>query len=230
MIKESFLEMAERHQAGDMLVQGEWKMSSVGCFNRDYGNDPHDFAALSKSSGYPEWKHRIQETVFERLTLDDAIKWHVQFAQKMETIKDFDVFYHSFMIGVLEVALPHDKYNVVQPVIDLHKNYENATSDDWEKARAAEETARASAKVDWHWVKACKRRSANAVHYAGLHAIESAAAASFATFWADMVVDAVRAAVESWAAARFGAGSAAGAGDDAWKKIEDAFLKANGGE
>lgn len=151
MVKESFLEMAKRHQAGNMLVQGAWQRCSVGCFNLDYGNDPNDFAALADSTGYPEWTHRLQEKVFENLPSKDAKNWHVQFAEKMEAVKDFDALYHSFMVGVLEIALPHDKHGVVQPVIDLHKNYKNATEKDWKKAedaaRAAADAAEAAARA-----------------------------------------------------------------------------------
>jgi len=132
MYKESFLEMAKRHKERDILVQGEWDMCSVGCFNRDYGNALDDFEALSLSTGYPEWVHRVQEAVFESLTEDDAINWHVQFAQKMETVKDFEAFYHSIMVSVLEPVLPYDKYGVAQTVIDLHKDYKNVTSEDWD--------------------------------------------------------------------------------------------------
>jgi hypothetical protein len=135
MIKESFLEMAKRHKAGDMLVQGDYQTCSVGCFNRDYGNNPNDFEALAASTGYREWTHRIQEVIFEGLPEDHAKNWHVQFAEKMETVKDFDALYHSFMVGVLKVALPHVKYGVVQPVIDLHENYKDATPEDWENAK-----------------------------------------------------------------------------------------------
>ena len=145
MIKESFLEMAERHTAGDMLAQREWQTCSVGCFNLDYGNDPDDFGALARSTGYEEWTHHVQEAVFEGLPEDDAINWHVQFADKMLTVKNFEVFYHSFMIGVLKIVLPHDKHGVVQPVIDLHKDYKNVTLDAWEKAEDAARAVRAAA-------------------------------------------------------------------------------------
>jgi hypothetical protein len=203
VIKESFLEMAKRHQAGDMLVQGAWQTCSVGCFNRDYGNDPYDFAALARSTGYKEWTHRLQEKVFESLPEKYAKDWHVQFAEKMETVKDFDALYHSFMIGVLEVALPHDKYGVVQPVIDLHRDYQSATPEDWEEvADAARDAAEADAAWDAAWAAAWAAKDA---------ARDAARAAAW---------DAEAAAWAVWAAARAAA----------WKDIRDAFLNADGGE
>lgn len=132
---ESFLEMAIRHRALDLLAQGEWKTCSVGCFNKEYGNAPADIKALSKSTGYPVWVHRLQERLFEYLPENCALDWHVQFADKMLTIKDFKAFYHSFMVGVLKIVLPHDKHDVVQPVIDLHTNYSCATPEDWVHVR-----------------------------------------------------------------------------------------------
>ena len=217
MIKESFSEMAKRHQAGDMLVQGTWEMCSVGCFNRDYGNDPYDFAALAKSTGYKEWTHHIQEAVFEHLPSEDAKNWHVQFADKVETVKDFDALYHSFMAGVLEVVLPHDKYGVVQPVIDLHRNYKNATEEDWDEARAKAKAAWAEASA---WAA---RGAARAVSK------DAARAAAWAAAEADAARDAAWAAADAaWAAAWDAARDAARAA--AWKDIGDAFLNADGGE
>ena len=169
MIKESFLEMAKRHKAGDMLGQGEWQTCSVGCFNRDYGNAINDFAALADSTGYEEWTHHIQEAVFEGLPNEDAINWHVQFAEKMETVKDFDAFYNSFMVGVLEIALPHDKHGVVQPVIDLHKNFGNATPDDWKEVAEAARDA-AAKEAAWEAWAAARADAWQKIKYAFLNA------------------------------------------------------------
>lgn len=207
MIKESFLEMAKRHQVGDILAQGEWETCSVGCFNLDYGNDPCDFAALARKSGYEEWTHHVQEAVFEGLPEDDAINWHVQFAEKMLTVKDFDSFYHSFMVGVLEVALPHDNYNVVQPVIDLHKDYENATPDDWNDASKAAYAASSAARAN-----------------------KDASAASAAKTAAYAAQDSAR--MWPWAPWTTSAVASASPGTPtrtvAWHKIKDAFLNADG--
>jgi len=142
---ETFLQMAERHHAADgMLAKGrfEWSGSSacsVGCFNHDLGNEPADFEALSRFSGYPEWAHHIQETLFECLPEPDNRDWHVQFAKACEAITDWDAAYHQMMIAILMVALPHDtsQEQVVQAVIDLHGRGKEVSSREWAAAGTA---------------------------------------------------------------------------------------------
>ncbi|MDA8647181.1 hypothetical protein N9L75_03730 [Porticoccaceae bacterium] len=79
-----------------------------------------------------EWVDSVKEELSQGLSNDELKQWDSDFKVKVEAVKDFSVLYHSFMLGLLEVALPHDKYGVVQPVIDLHKDYKNVTSEDWE--------------------------------------------------------------------------------------------------
>jgi hypothetical protein len=221
MIKESFLEMAKRHKAGDMLVQGDYQTCSVGCFNRDYGNDLNDFKALAGSTGYREWTHHIQEAIFEGLPEDDAKNWHVRFAEKMETVKDFDALYHSFMVGVLKIALPHDKNGVVQPVIDLHENYKDVTSEDWEKAKLETNAAEAEAWTGPVTLSESYSWSADAVIHAAIHATNEAMSAD----------EVARNTVEAVAKA----GDPSEYYSDevffvAWQEISDVFLNAKGGE
>ena len=63
---ETFLQMAERHRAADMLAKGrfDWtgQACSIGCFNHDLGQEPGDFAALAAFTGYPEWAHRTHRS------------------------------------------------------------------------------------------------------------------------------------------------------------------------
>jgi hypothetical protein len=213
--KKSFLEMAKDHQAGDMLVQGVWDTCSVGCFNREYGNEIHDFEALAVSTGYPEWTHRVQESVFEGLPKDDARNWHVQFAQKMETVKDFDALYHSFMIGVLEVALPHGKHSVIQPVIDLHKNYKNTTPDEWKETEDA-----ANYEADSMLYRSSPTWAAASAANAAANAKTSSAAAAARTAVRAVEVARATEGLEVQGSAVF----------KAWQKIGDGFLNAPGGE
>lgn len=148
---ETFLQMAERHRAADMLMQGDFEMHdgkacSVGCFNHDLGSEADDFAALAKFSGYPEWTHHLQEAVFENLPKDASKNWHVDFARACEGVTDWVAVYHQTMIAALEIALPHDKSGYVQRVIDLHKQGPEVTQDQWTAARAAaRDSARAAA-------------------------------------------------------------------------------------
>ena len=144
MTQETYLEMAHRHRDMDNLAKGEFsfkngKACSVGCFNHDLGNDPSDFAALSKFSTFPEWSHRLQEAVFEIFTDELGRNWHVDHAEASSKVTDWVKCYHLTMVAILEVALPHDTSDgrVVQRVIDLHRGYQDATDDQWAAAWSA---------------------------------------------------------------------------------------------
>jgi hypothetical protein len=153
---------------------------------------------------HEQWTGQVREAIWQYLSEEDTKHWHVQFAQKVETVKDFDALYHSFMVGLLEVILPHDKHGVVQPVIDLHKNYKNVTPNDWEKARDAVKAA-----VDAAWV-------------GGGSAVRAATVSAMLSVAAKAAGDAAKAAVmtaviaRAWIAFR----------TEDWQKIRDAFLNA----
>ncbi|MDA8646789.1 hypothetical protein N9L75_03655 [Porticoccaceae bacterium] len=165
------------------------------------------------------WTRQVREVILQGLSEQDAKHWPVQFSQKVETVKDFEVLYHSFAVGVLEVALPHDKYGLAKPVVDLHKDYKNASLEDWERVRAetmvlVKATAPAlAADANRGLIK-----EADAVVMAVRAGIEGDVANSFAVANAGAVANAV--ANAAWVSPD----------DDALQKIRDAFLNADGGD
>ena len=164
---ETFLQMAERHREADQLAKGRFEYDgsacSVGCFNHDLGQRPGDFRALSLHTGYPEWVHRLQEAVFEGLSLEAAKDWHVDFAKKCEKVTDWDSEYHRIMIGILKISLPNDTSNpsVVQMYIDLHKIGAEVSDDKWSAAWSAAESAAESAwSAAWSAAQSAARSAA----------------------------------------------------------------------
>jgi hypothetical protein len=216
MTQETFAEMARRHREADMLAAGDFQMvagqaCSVGCFCHDYGLTPGDYEGLAKLTGYPEAAHHLQEAIFERLPEADRADWHVAFAEKSETVTDWQPVIDKTVLASLRIAEPHDtsEGKVVAIVIALYKrrlNGDNPSDAEWYAARVAAFAADAVG-------GAARAARATARHAAGAAAWATAEAA-----WAT--------AEAAWAAesARDAARDAAGAA--AWVKIRDAFLNA----
>lgn len=208
MTQETFAEMARRHREADMLAAGNFQMvggqaCSIGCFCHDYGLKPGDFEGLAKLTGYPETAHRLQETIFERLPETERADWHVAFAEKLETVTDWQSVIDKTVLASLRIAEPHDtsENRVVAMVIDLYEqrlNGDNPSDAEWAAARA---TARdAAGNAAW--------AAGNAARAARDAAGNAAGNATWNATWA--IADA--------------AGDAAG--DAAWVQIRDAFLNA----
>jgi hypothetical protein len=215
MTQETFAEMARRHRDADMLVAGEFKVvggqaCSIGCFCHDYGLGPADFEGLAKITKYPEAAHHLQEAIFEGLPESKRANWHVAFAEKSETVTDWQSVIDKTVLASLRIAEPHDtsEGKVVAAVIALYERRltgDNPSEAEWAAARDAAWAARAT--------KAAARAAAGA-----------AGAAAFAAFAAR---DAAWAAWDAAGAAAFAAFAAwDAAGDAAWVQVRDAFLNA----
>lgn len=102
---------------------------------------------------FPEWTHGLQEYLFERLEGDASKEWHVQFADAASKVADWEKAYHLTMIAILNVVLPHDTSEgaVVQRIIDLHRNYAEASVRDWFAARWAARWVAGDAAGDARW-------------------------------------------------------------------------------
>ena len=233
MTQETFAEMARRHRDADMLAAGSFKMvngksCSISCFCHDYGLEPSDFAGLAKKTKYPEAGHRLQEAIFEGLPETERADWHVAFAEKAETVTDWQRVIDKTVLASLRIAKPHDtsESKVVAIIIDLYErrlNGDNPSDAEWYDARAAafaadavgaaagaaRATARAAA---WAtaWATAQSAWAEGAADAAG-----SAAGAAWAA-----ACDAVGAAKPGWAMSWYDADAAA------WMQIRDAFLNA----
>ena len=157
MTQETFAEMARRHRDADMLVAGVFKMidgqaCSIGCFCHDYGLEPNDFAGLAKITDYPEAAHYLQEAIFEGLPETERANWHVSFAKKAETVKDWQTVIGKTVLASLRIAEPHDKSEgkVVAMVIGLYeRKLEGDNPSDAEWKAAAEAAALDASSAAW---------------------------------------------------------------------------------
>jgi hypothetical protein len=218
MTQETFLEMAIRHRADDMLVARRFevidgKACSIGCFCHDYGLEPSDFSGLAEITKYPEEAHHLQEAIFEGLPKSERANWHVAFAEKAATVTDWQMVIDKTVLASLRIAEPHDtsESKVVATVIDLYERRltgDNPSDAEWASAESA----------SW----------ASAGSAAGSSAGSAAGSAAWAAGAAE-AADAAEAAV--WAAriakrASEGAAAAGAAESAAWVQIRDTFLNA----
>ncbi len=93
-LKEIFVDEIIRHREADMIIQGTygkengtWKGCAVGCsihslnlkLGKDY--DTSDHSVYEKELGIPEWLARLEDTIFEGLTVEESKSWPEKFAK-----------------------------------------------------------------------------------------------------------------------------------------------------
>ena len=177
MTQETFLEMAIRHRADDMLVAQRFEMvdgqaCSIGCFCHEHGLKPNDFSGLAKITGYPEAAHNLQEAIFEGLPEAERADWHVAFAEKAETVTDWQAVIDKTVLASLRIAELHDTSTgkVVSAVIALYERRltgDNPSETEWDAAGAAA------------WAAWAARAAAGAAAWAASHAARAAGAAAW---------------------------------------------------
>lgn len=185
LLKQTYIDRAEKHYTADEIVQGiYWKNGKgcrVGCLSHD-GENAH--FELEKQTNIPEWLSCVADTIHEGLTEEESKSWPVRFI-KAVPVKVFTKEWSAidiakkikapFLIMVLESTLEtfdHNEYPDVKSAVDgsitLWKR-DDFGSDDW---RAAAAPTRAAAKA------AAKAAAAAAA------AVEEAAEASAWAMWA----------------------------------------------
>lgn len=205
-IKQKYLKRVEKHRLADELVQGvawqDGKGCAVGCTLESYNH-----AQYEKELGIPEWLARVEDTIFEGLTEEDAQMWPERFLAAIHPGADLDKIKHPFIIFVLQSNLKnfdHKKCPAVakatNDIIALHERDEPDESPAWRAAwRAAENAA-----DDVAW-----RAAQSATQSAAWHAAWNAA-------WSAAQSEAWRA---TWSAARSGAQS------EAYKTFSDKLIE-----
>ncbi len=99
----------------DMILQGtysqgtgdNWRGCAVGCSihslnrlqNKRYTTDDH--TVYEEALGIPEWLARLEDTIFEGLPKDDAMKWPLRFAKAVPVGKDLESIKWKFCAFVL---------------------------------------------------------------------------------------------------------------------------------
>ncbi|MFT6347106.1 MAG: hypothetical protein ACJAYB_000087 [Psychromonas sp.] len=141
--KETAIELMKGHQVADLIQQGDWfnPISGVGCC---YGCMMQtDDNALEKAAvfmGVPLWFVYLSEAVFEGLPEEDSIFFPVQLLQLIPVDTDLTPVLHLTAIArltPLAALTTGEVKSCINAVIDLHKDWENATIEMWRAAQKA---------------------------------------------------------------------------------------------
>jgi len=202
-IKEKYLARVKRHREADNLVRGiGWENGrgcAVGCTLENY-----DHKAYETELGVPEWLARVEDTLFEGMSKDDAMEWPERFLKAIPIGVDLEKVKAPFLIFVLESALEtfdHAKFpeckKAIDSVIDLYRSGETnlekyraaaCVDNDNAAARAAAYTTRA-ARAAAYTARAAARTAAYAARAACVDNDNAAARAAAYAACAACVVD-----------------------------------------
>ncbi len=208
-IKDKYVERMKAHIAADELIRGEGfndqgRGCAVGCTLNKY-----EHAAFEEELGIPEWLARVEESLFEGMSLEKSKTFPLVFLESIKVGADLDKIRVPFTIFVLEslyANFDHVEFpNVKKSIDDIIHLYKTIGLPDkstvWAAARSAAEGAWVSAGVsaEGAWASAVAAAE-GAWASAGVSAEASAdalAVAAVGAVWA-----AARSAVEAaWAAA-----------------------------
>src|SRR3990167_4422879 len=116
-LKSRFVKEVKWHREQDMLVQGTygeqngtWKGCAVACSLRSLDKmegakfktryDQH--ARYETALGIPEWLARLEDTIFEGLPKEDAMKWPEQFAKAINVGANLEPVKWKFCAFILK--------------------------------------------------------------------------------------------------------------------------------
>jgi hypothetical protein len=196
---EARIERAKLFLAEGRLVQRAWQKEAEGrhlaCLLGALGLDINS-SADCPADLMPAWAAELLPTVFDALPEDQVAPFAARFYPALEGMhgKD-DATWRRVQVDVLiaslEIALPHDKASVVQPVLDLlhrEKSGGPVTPKEWAWAARAARAAAAAAWAAW----AARAAAAEAAEAAA--EAEAAEAAAWAARAAEAAAGAARAA------------------------------------
>ena len=199
-IKDKYVKRVIAHQASDNLIRGTgWangRGCAVGCTLENY-----DHSRYPIELGIPEWLARVEDTLFDGMSLEKSKTWPEVFLKSITVGDDLERVKAPFLIMVLESVLQtfdHDKNPEVVKAINgsiaLWKR-EDIGSDDWNEA--AESAAWAAEAAEAVGAAALAARAVWAAAWAA-----EEAGAVWAVAWA---VGAAEAAGAVWAVEATGA-------------------------
>lgn len=133
--KKEFVKELKKHQKADAFLQGtyestvdgEFKGCAVGCSLKSIAQATNvtvkfnDHTAYPKLLGIPTWLAKVEDRIFEGLSVKDSKTWPVEFAAAIPENVDLDKIKGPFLIMVLERALTkinHKKNPEVKKAIE----------------------------------------------------------------------------------------------------------------
>ncbi len=190
-IKEKYLNRVVAHQKADEIIQGfywkkdedgDFKGCAVGC--TIHGDDHYKYET---ELGIPVWLAKLEDKIFEGLSVNESKNWPALFLEAIPIGKDLNKVKIPFLIFIVESArenFDHKKYpkqlkaiddilfELKKDVIDKGKLLKLRTAADYAAAAAAYAAAYAAADA------AAAYAAAAAAAYAAAAAADAAAAAA----------------------------------------------------
>jgi hypothetical protein len=202
-LKSDFVKEVKWHQDQDKIIKGtyqqgsngDFKACAVGCsihsLNRMKGKsyDTSKHKVYETELGIPEWLARLEDTIFEGLPNELAMKWPLRFAKaipvgvNLESVKwKFSVFILSENIErvlTLDIAddLKKQVVDSIRGVLSLHKTAIKTGVWDVESAAESVESAESAAE------SAAEPAAESAAWSAAWSAAESARSTAWSTAW-----------------------------------------------
>ncbi|MDB4726119.1 hypothetical protein OAF54_01690 [bacterium] len=224
--KEQLVNNLKAHQKADEFIQGRYwrygKGCAVGCSIIDFEGCPEEHSEFERLFGIPQPLARLEDGIFEGLSIEDSKWWPVAFAEAVPIDADLSMVLPKFMVWLLEgvkhYAKP-DGVKAIDRVIELYKlkiTGENPERELWIEARkaaadaasdaaaaAASDAASDAASADYaaDAAYAASAASAASAAYAAYAAYADAADAAYAAYAAYAASDAAAAASDASAAA-----------------------------
>lgn len=201
MTKDELLTELKWHQSQDNFIKGSYwedgKGCAVGCSleslkrKKSLDISIEDHFSYEKHFGIPAWLAKVEDKIFEGVSLQRSKTWPVEFIEAINTSADLNKIKAPFLIFVLKSTLDkfdHDKYSNVKKSIDtVISLYENGETDLTKFKTAASASAAAYAydasasyDADAAAYDASASASASAAAYADAYAAVSAAATAAA--------------------------------------------------
>ena len=99
-IKGKYLRRVQRHRKADELIRGtgfnNGKGCAVGCTLNKY-----DHAAYETELGIPKVLARLEDVMFERMELDEAMKWPTRFLSAVPVGADLSMVWPRFAVWLM---------------------------------------------------------------------------------------------------------------------------------
>jgi hypothetical protein len=242
-VKIKYVDRMKDHIAADELIRGtgfdyeQNKGCAVGCTLNNYQHSQYPIEL-----GIPEWLARLEDSLFEGMSLEKSKTFPLEFLEAIEIGVDLEKVKVPFLIFILKSVLDtfdHDKFpdvlQSINTVIDLYEKEESDLSKFEDAAAAADAAyADAAAAADAAYAAyaayaaaadAADAADAAAAAYAAAYA---AAAAAYADAYAAAAYAAAADAAAAYAAAAYAAAAAAAAAayaDAAYDKFADKLLE-----
>ena len=171
--KEDFVNEMKMHQSADHFLKGTYddgeKACSVGCALKSVAKlkgislEFNEHKEFENHLGIPEWMARLNDTIFEGVSLERSKLWPVEFAEAVNEGSDLDKVKTPFLIFILKNSLEsirntkydQDKFPDVKKaieqteaaVIEMIRCHENALdlTAAWSAARSASSAAQSAA-------------------------------------------------------------------------------------